>query len=165
MTTADERQGRFRTTLVTAAIAVCFSGCATARSEASVQTRAQLCPTGTTEWVRWNDSKGLNVVAIVNQIPGWTFEFEPRTTLINSDPGFHSEVELTLRPRRARTGQAGAASDHIYGYWPHAVLGAKPNFVTVRCGRTVLGRYSVAPRDWYNPDPPPTVPPPPPPRP
>jgi hypothetical protein len=140
-----------------------LSACATAPRANSSQMPASGCPVAGWTWVRWNDAYGLNVVGIVQAVPGWTFSFSPRASVIG--PG---EVKVVLVPRPIDPAHPPTTSDqHVYGYWSHASIGAKPNWVQVQCGRLTLQRFNTTPRDLFNPEPaepPPTVPPSPPPR-
>lgn len=126
------------------------------------------CPVAGWNWVRWNDAYGLNVVGIVQAVPGWTFSFSPTATVLNGTAGETSAVRIVLLPRPIDPAHPPRTSDqHVYGYWPHTMLGAKPNWVEVRCGQLTLQRFRSTPRDLFNPEPPeppPTHPPPPPPR-
>lgn len=145
-----------------------IAGCATTPQVSAAQIPASGCPVAGWNWVRWNDAYGLNVVGILQALPGWTFAFSPNATVLSGSAGPTSAVKIMLLPRPIDPNHPPQTSDqHVYGYWPHAKLGAKPNWVEVQCGQLTLQRFRSTPRDLFNPEPPeppPTFPPPPPPR-
>lgn len=116
--------------------------------------------------MRWNDAYGLNVVASVEALPGWTFHFAPTASVINGTVGERSEIKVVLLPKPIDVYNPPKTSNqNVYGYWSHADLGVKPNWVQLQCGQKPLYRFRSTPRDSFHPEPeaPPKAPPPPPP--
>lgn len=145
-----------------------IAGCTTTTQARDTQMPANGCPAVGWSWVRWNDAYGLNVVGVVQALPGWTFSFSPTAKVLNGSDSQMSAVRIVLIPGPIDPSNPPQTSDqHVYGYWPHPMLGAKPNWVEIQCGQVTFQRFRSTPRDLFNPEPPeppPTRPPLPPPR-